>query len=135
MSKIVRLFAAEKIILQHNVLGYRIDAYFPKYKLSIEVDGQGHNDRDIDYEIEGQKAIEKELGCNFIRINTAKKDFNNFFEIGKIQNYFVKSIKKSTKKSLIDEISNKLLRVEFKSNNSIKTKRLKYVVKHILPTI
>ena len=135
MSKIVRLFAAEKIILQHNVLGYRIDAYFPKYKLSIEVDGQGHNDRDIDYEIEGQKVIEKELGCNFIRINTAKKDFNNFFEIGKIQNYFVKSIKKSTKKSLIDEISNKLLRVEFKSNNSIKTKCLKYVVKHILPTI
>ena len=38
LSKIVTLFAAEKIILQHNVLDYRTDAYFPKYKLAIEVD-------------------------------------------------------------------------------------------------
>ena len=29
-SKIVALFATEKIVLQDNVLGYRIDAYFPK---------------------------------------------------------------------------------------------------------
>ena len=59
LSKIVTLFAAEKIILQHNVLGYRIDAHFVKYKLAIEVYEQGHNDRHIDYEIERQKAIEK----------------------------------------------------------------------------
>ena len=55
-------------------------------------------------------------------------------EIGKIQNYITKPTKKlteeSAKKSLIDEISNKLLRLEFKSNNSIKTKCLKYVVKN-----
>ena len=88
------LFAAEKIILQYNVLGYRIDVYFPKYKLSIEVDKQGHNDRDIDYEKERQKAIENKLGCEFIRINPAKKDFNIFVEIGKIQNYITKSTKK-----------------------------------------
>ena len=31
-SKIVTLFAAEKIILQHNVSRYRIDVYFLKYK-------------------------------------------------------------------------------------------------------
>ena len=52
LSKIMTLFAAEEIILQHNVLGYRIDGYFLKYKLPIEVDEQGHNDRNIDYEIE-----------------------------------------------------------------------------------
>ena len=73
LSKIVTLFAAEKMILQHNVLGYRIDIYIPKYKLAIEIDGKGHNNRDIDYEIERQKAIEKELGCEFIRINPAKE--------------------------------------------------------------
>ena len=61
LSKIVTIFAAEKIILQHNVLGYRIDVYFPKYELATEVDERGHNDREIDYEIERQKAIEKEL--------------------------------------------------------------------------
>ena len=58
LSKIVTLFATEEIFLQHNVFGYRIDAYFPKYKLAIIVDEQGHNN--IDYEIERQKALEKE---------------------------------------------------------------------------
>ena len=59
-------------MLQCNVLGYRIDPYFPKYKLAIEFDDQEHNDRDIDYEIERQKAIEKEIGCKFIRTDPRK---------------------------------------------------------------
>ena len=110
LSEIVTLFSAEKIILQYNVLSSRIHAYFSKYKLAIEVDEQGHDDRDINYELRRKKAIEKELGCEFIRTNPAKENFNIFVEIGKIQNYIVKS----TKKCLIDEFSNKLLRLEFK---------------------
>ena len=78
LSKIVTIFAAEEIILQHNVLGYRIDAFFPKYKLAIEIDEQGHNDRDIDYGIRRQETIEKELGYKFIRINPAKENFKSF---------------------------------------------------------
>ena len=78
LSRILTLFAAEKIILQHNVLGYRIDAYFLKHKLAIEVHEQVHNNRDSDYEIRRQKAIEKELGCEFIRINPARKNFKIF---------------------------------------------------------
>ena len=116
----------QEIIFQHNALGYRFDAYFLKYKLAIEVDEQGHNDRDIDYEIQRQKTIEEELGCEFTRIYPAKENFNIFIEIGKIQNLIVKSTKKlaeeSAKKVLIDQLSNKLLRLEFNSNNSIKTK-------------
>ena len=139
LSKIVTIFAAEDLTLQHNVVGYRIDAYFPQYKLAIEVDEQGHNSRDINYEIERQKALEKEIGCKFIKINLAKEKFNIFVEIGKIHSFIVKSTKKitkeSTKKSLIDELSNKLLRLEFKSYNSIKINWLKYVVNHIFPTI
>ena len=80
LSKIVTVFA--EIILQHNVLGYRIDAYFPKYKLAIEIDEQGHNNRYIDYETERQKSIEKELGCEFVRINPTKENFNIFVKIG-----------------------------------------------------
>ena len=52
LSKIVTLFAAEEINPQHNVLGYRIDAYFPKYKLAMELGEQGHNDSDTDYDTE-----------------------------------------------------------------------------------
>ena len=36
-------------------------------------------------------------------------------------------MKKSTKKSLMDELSDKLLRLKFKSNNSIEIKSLKYI--------
>ena len=69
------LFEAEEIILQHSVLGYR-NAYFFKQKLAIEVNEQVHNSRDISYDIEIQRAIEKELDCEFIRINPAEEDFN-----------------------------------------------------------
>ena len=34
---------------------------FHKYKLAIEIDELGHNDRNIDYEIQRQKALEREL--------------------------------------------------------------------------
>ena len=73
LSKIVTVFAVEEIILQHNVLGYRIDAYFFKYKLAIEVDEQGHNDRDMDYKIERQKAIENEFVVNLLELIQLKK--------------------------------------------------------------
>ena len=105
----------------------------------MEVDEQGNNDRCMNYEIERQKVIKNKLGCKFISINPAKKNSNIFVEIGKIQNYITKSTKRltegSTQKSLKEELSNKLLRLKFKSNSSIKTKCLKYVVKKILATL
>ena len=61
----------------------------------------------------------------FIRINPDEKNFNIFKEINKIQRH----IKKSTKKSLIDDLSKRLLELEFKSNQSIKSKCLKWIVK------
>ena len=44
------------------------------------------------------------------------------------------TLKKQTKKSLTD-ISKRWLELEFKSNHSIKTNGLKWIVKKILPTI
>ena len=116
---------------QYTFVGYSIDLYFHGYKLAIEVDELGHIDRNIDYELQRQRAIEKELGCVFIRINPDEKDFNIFKEINKIH----KHIKKLFKKSLIDKIWKKLLELEFKSNHSIITKALKRVVKKTLPTL
>ena len=69
ISKITELFSNEKVLLQHSVLGYKIDLYFSEYKLAIEVDEKGHTDRDKRKEMERQEATEKELGCKFIRIN------------------------------------------------------------------
>ena len=42
----IKLFSNEKILLQHSVLDYKIDLYFPKHILVIEVDEKGHTDRD-----------------------------------------------------------------------------------------
>ena len=45
-------------MLQHSVLSYEIDLYFPEHKLAIEVDEKGHTDRDAHKEIERQKTID-----------------------------------------------------------------------------
>ena len=44
-----------------------------------------------------------------------------------------KETEKSTKKSLINNLSKRLLGLEFKSNHPIKSKCLKFVVEKILP--
>ena len=67
----------------------------------------------------------------FIKIDPDGKNFNVFKEINKIHRH----VKKSTKKSLINDLSKRLLELEFKSNISIKSKCLKWIVKKLLPTI
>ena len=65
----------------------------------------------------------------FIRINPDEENFNILRDINKIRRH----IKKSTKKSSIDKISKKMLKLEFKSNHSIMTKALKRAIKKVLP--
>ena len=128
INSIKNAFEGEDMQKQYTVIGYRIDLYFHEYKLAIEVDELGHNDRNIDYEIQRQKALERELNCVFIRINPDEKDFN----ILKVINEIYRHIKKSFKKSLMNKFSKRLLELESKSNHSTKSKCLKWVVKKIL---
>ena len=65
----------------------------------------GHSDRNIDYEIKRQNAIEKELGCIFDRINPDQQIFDKFKAINEMHRH----TKQSPKKSLIDNISKRLL--------------------------
>ena len=115
LQSIKDAFEGENMQTQYSVLGYKIDLYFHEYKLAIEVDELDHNEINIDSEIQRQRAIEKEN-----------------FKIFKAINEIHRHIKKSTKKSLIDKISKRLLELEFKSNHSIITKALKRVVKKLL---
>ena len=105
LKSIKDAFEGEDMQTQYTVIDYRIDLYFHKHKLAIETDELGHTDRNLDNEIERQKALERELDCVFVRINPDEKDFSIFKEINKIQRH----IKKSTKKSLIDDLSKTLL--------------------------
>ena len=52
--------------------------YFHDYKLAVEIDENGHSDRNIDRKIKRQRVIEQELGCKFIRIDPDEEDFDIF---------------------------------------------------------
>ena len=78
---------------QYSVLCYRIDLYFHKYKLAIEVDEFGHADRNLGNETERQKALEKEHDSVFIRINPVEENFNIFKEIYKIHRHIQYQLK------------------------------------------
>ena len=80
------VFSREEIFLQYSVFTYKIDVHFLKHKLAIETDEQGHQNRDINYELQRQKTTGKELNCKFVRMNLDKKNFDSFIEISKIQN-------------------------------------------------
>ena len=75
--------------------------------------------------------MSKSINCVFIRINPDERDLNILKTINEIYSH----IKKSSKKSLTDKISKSLLQLEFKSNQSIKSKCLEWDVKKILPTL
>ena len=130
LTKIMKVLASEEILLQYYLLGYRIDLYFLKHKLAIEIDEKGHKDKNKYKEVERRKAIEKNLDFKFIRIKSDEKDLDVYVEIVKIYN----QINKSSKKSSIDKISKRLSELEFKSDHLIKLKALKYVVKANFPS-
>ena len=113
-----------------------IDAYFSKYKLGIEVDEYNHEGRNSKYEKSRQLTVETH-GITIIRTNPDAADFDMNRLINQIYKHIIESTKKqtkvSTKKSLIDDLSKRLLELEFKSNYSIKSKYLKWVIKNILP--
>ena len=130
---------------QYTVIGYKIGLYFHKHKLAIQVDELGHVDRNLNNEIERQKALEKKLNCIFIRINPDEKDFNIFKEINQIYRH----ISQSKEESKIKEQENKTKEKENKikkhkskfanelltyvSNISISLKPTKYFVKKYFP--
>ena len=130
------VFEGEDIQTQYSVLSYRIDLYFHKYKLSTEVDELGHADRNVNNEIERQRALERERNCVFIRIDPDAPNFKILREINKIHRHINQPTKQQTeqktKESLINNLSNELLKLALKKNNSIKSKCVRWIVKNIL---
>ena len=139
LQLVMDTFEEENMQTQYSVLDYKIDLYFHDYRLAIEVDEKGHEDRNIDYEIQRQKALAKELGCEFIRINPDKENFNIFKAINEIHRHIKESIKRSTKestqKSVINDIRLGLaeLSLGFEKNTKTVNKFLKRAFKHVVP--
>ena len=105
---------------------FRIDVYFNKILLAVEIDEKGHSDRDLIFEEKRQEALEKKLGCKFIRINTSnvKNSYDLDYKVGNIEAFVdefkdrqlekEKLKKKSNKK--IKELEDKIKEKEKKSN-------------------
>ena len=69
---------------------FRIDVYFTKYFLAVEIDEKGHTDRDLIFEEKRQKALEKKLNCEFIRINTSRENYDADYEASRIHTFISK---------------------------------------------
>ena len=82
LKSIKDAFKGESLQTQYSFLGYRIDLYFHKHKLAIEVGELEHADRNLSNEIE--------LNYVFIRINPDKENFNIFNAINKIHRHIKK---------------------------------------------
>ena len=129
-------FEGEIILTKYCIENKRLDAYFSKCKLGIEVDEYNHEGRNSNYEKSRQLMIESH-GITIIRTNPDAADFDINRLINQICKHIAESIKKQTKvltkRSLADDLSKSLLELEFKSNYSLKSKCLKWDVKKILP--
>ena len=110
-----------RLAFEGCVQNKRLGLYFSKHKLGIEIDEYGHVDRNFEDEESRQLIIEEKLGCKIIRTNPDAADFSIYRLINHVRMYIERSTIKSTKTSLTDHFSKKLLGIEFKSNHSIKS--------------
>ena len=97
-------FEGEIILTQYCIENKRLDAYFSNHKLGIEVDEYNHEGRNSNYEKSRQLMIESH-GITIIRTNPDAADF----DMNRLINQIYKHIIKSTRKSLIDDLSKRLL--------------------------
>ena len=95
----------ENMETQCSVLCYKIDLFFNKCVLAIEVDEIWHSNRNEIYETQRQKATEEELNCKFIRINLDEQNFS----ISRAKKKIFRHIKEANEKSLVKKISTRLL--------------------------
>ena len=114
----------------HKYLLFRIDVYFTKYFLAVEIDEKGHTDRDLIFEEKRQKGLEKKLDCEFIRINTSRENYDADYEAGRIQTFISTSNKNEIKK-LEDEF--KKLRLQsanliVKNNDNDNDKKIRIII-------
>ena len=71
-----KVFEGKDNETEYSVLNYRIDLYFHKFKLAIEIDEFGHSNGNIGYEIQRKKK-EKSLVVNLLELMLMKKIFMN----------------------------------------------------------
>lgn len=85
-QNLIKAFSHHQYIQQFAVLSYRIDLYFPTFKLAIECD-EHHEDYNQESEITRHENITRELNCQWIRYKPYDKDFDIFVLINEIMRH------------------------------------------------
>jgi very-short-patch-repair endonuclease len=85
---IKKCFSNEEMVTQYSVLNYRIDLYFPKYKLAIECDEKEHKNQ-IEKDIKRENEIKSILNCTFIRYEPEEKNFCISYVINSIYKHII----------------------------------------------
>ena len=119
----MKLIITKKIQVDYNdqeQIFFRIDIYFTEYFLVVEIDENGHTDRDLIFEEKRQKALEKKLNCEFITINTSRENYDTSYA-SRIQ-VFISKFKNKEKE-------NKIKKLKDEKENEIK--KLKYEIKKL----
>ena len=95
---------------------FRVNIYFTEYFLAVEIDEKGHIDRDLIFEEKRQKALEKNLNCTFIRINTSKENYDADYEASRIQ-MFISKFKDKKNKSEIKALKDEIKKLKLQLTN------------------
>ena len=78
-------FPGETTIEQYTVNRFKIDLYFPDYKIAVECDEGFHNCQSNKHQdISRQKIITDTLGCKFVRYEPQTVGFTLFKVVGEI---------------------------------------------------
>ena len=118
-------FEGEIILTQYCIKNKRIDAYFSKYKLGIEIDEYNHESRNSNYEKSRQLMIESH-GITIIRTNPDAADFDMNRLINQIYKHIAESNKEKSEKQKLE----KEKEVEIKKLKN-KLKQLKAQIKEL----
>ena len=104
-------FEGEIILTQYCIKNKRIDAYFSKYKLGIEINEYNHESWNSNYDKSRQLMIESH-GITIIRANPDAADFDMNRLINQMHKHITQSNKEKLEKEKLEKEKEKEIKIK-----------------------
>ena len=104
-------FEGEIILTQHCIKNKRIDAYFSKYKIGIEINEYNHESWNSNYDKSRQLMIESH-GITIIRANPDAADFDMNRLINQMHKHITQSNKEKLEKEKLEKEKEKEIKIK-----------------------
>lgn len=90
LKHIKEVFQDEEILFQHWIQPYKLDAYFPKYNIVVEVDEYNHKSYDFTKQLERSTKLNAVLkNPHYVRFDPYDGDITVYQIIGKIHRLII----------------------------------------------